>query len=155
MKKSVFIILGLVLAIGITTGCRKKQPTLEEMQEPMSMEALSKMSAEAPGMVEPKTQPTQNIEPLAASSTPTTAESVVPTTPAKPTNEEIQTALKNAGLYTGNIDGKIGPMTRKAIEDFQKANNLKVDGKVGPKTWALLGAYLNPQPAETKSKKKR
>jgi peptidoglycan hydrolase-like protein with peptidoglycan-binding domain len=59
--------------------------------------------------------------------------------------QKIQTALKNAGLYTGNIDGKIGPGTRKAIETFQKNNGLKADGKVGPKTWAALEPYFNGQ----------
>jgi peptidoglycan hydrolase-like protein with peptidoglycan-binding domain len=57
-------------------------------------------------------------------------------------NKEIQTALKAAGFYTGNVDGKIGPKTKKAIMEFQKANGLKADGKVGPKTWAALEKYL-------------
>jgi peptidoglycan hydrolase-like protein with peptidoglycan-binding domain len=57
--------------------------------------------------------------------------------------QKIQTALKNAGLYNGSIDGKIGPGTRKAIETFQKDHNLKVDGKVGPKTWLALEPYFN------------
>ncbi|MDD5136823.1 MAG: peptidoglycan-binding domain-containing protein [Candidatus Omnitrophica bacterium] len=60
-------------------------------------------------------------------------------------NKDIQTALKNAGLYTGAIDGKLGPKTKKAIEDFQRSNGLKVDGKVGPKTWAELEKYLAQQ----------
>jgi len=64
-----------------------------------------------------------------------------PQGPYKPTGIEIQTALKNAGFYTGNIDGKIGPKSKKAIEDFQKANSLKVDGKVGPKTWEAMSKY--------------
>jgi peptidoglycan hydrolase-like protein with peptidoglycan-binding domain len=56
----------------------------------------------------------------------------------------------------GGIDGKIGPLTRKAIEDFQKANNLKVDGKVGPKTWAVLEKSLNaPEAKPIKKGKKR
>jgi peptidoglycan hydrolase-like protein with peptidoglycan-binding domain len=58
---------------------------------------------------------------------------------------DIQTALKNAGFYAGAIDGKIGPRSRKAIEEFQKAKGLKVDGKVGPKTWAELERYLVQQ----------
>jgi peptidoglycan hydrolase-like protein with peptidoglycan-binding domain len=62
--------------------------------------------------------------------------------------QKIQTALKNAGLYNGTIDGKIGPATRKAIEAFQQQNGLKVDGKVGPKTWSVLESYLNGQPAQ-------
>ncbi len=56
--------------------------------------------------------------------------------------QEIQTALKNLGLYTGKIDGKIGPGTKRAIEEFQKQNGLKVDGKVGPKTWSALSQHL-------------
>jgi N-acetylmuramoyl-L-alanine amidase len=53
--------------------------------------------------------------------------------------------LKNAGFYTGMVDGKIGPRTKKAIEEFQKFKGLKVDGKVGPKTWAELEGYLVQQ----------
>ena len=57
--------------------------------------------------------------------------------------QQIQTALKNAGFYNGSIDGKIGPATKRAIVSFQEKNNLKADGKVGPKTWAALEAYMN------------
>ena len=60
-------------------------------------------------------------------------------------DKDIQTALKAAGFYTGAIDGKIGPMTKKAIEAFQKAKGLTADGKVGPKTWAELEKYLMQQ----------
>ncbi|MBP7216722.1 MAG: peptidoglycan-binding protein [Candidatus Omnitrophica bacterium] len=65
-----------------------------------------------------------------------------PQGPYKPSIKEIQGALKNAGYYSGAIDGKAGPMTKKAIEEFQKANSLQPDGKVGPKTWAALGRYV-------------
>jgi len=58
-------------------------------------------------------------------------------------NIQIQTALKNAGLYFGEIDGKAGPLTRKAIEEFQKSKGFKADGKVGPITWGELYKYLN------------
>lgn len=51
---------------------------------------------------------------------------------------EIQTALQNAGYYSGNIDGKIGGKTIEAIKEFQRGNNLKVDGIVGAGTWAQL-----------------
>lgn len=60
-------------------------------------------------------------------------------------NIQIQTALKNAGLYFGALDGKIGPLTKKAIEEFQKMKGLKADGKVGPLTWAELQKYLTVQ----------
>lgn len=57
-------------------------------------------------------------------------------------NKNIQTALKAANFYTGNIDGKVGPKTKRAIVEFQKAKGLKPDGKVGPKTWRELEKYL-------------
>jgi len=58
------------------------------------------------------------------------------------TRKEIQTALKNAGYYSGSIDGKIGNQTKKAIREFQSANGLKADGIIGPKTRDLLLKYL-------------
>jgi len=58
------------------------------------------------------------------------------------THKDIQLALKSAGFYNGHIDGKIGKSTKKAIREFQKANDLKTDGVVGPKTRDLLLQYL-------------
>ncbi|HOD11857.1 MAG TPA: peptidoglycan-binding protein [Candidatus Omnitrophota bacterium] len=55
---------------------------------------------------------------------------------------DVQKALKSAGYYQGNIDGKIGPNTIAAIAAFQKANNLKADSIVGAKTWEILKTYL-------------
>lgn len=61
------------------------------------------------------------------------------------TKKDIQIALKNAGYYNGPIDGKIGRNTKKAIKEFQKANGLKTDGKVGAKTKDLLFQYLKQE----------
>ncbi|MFH1855838.1 MAG: peptidoglycan-binding domain-containing protein [Candidatus Omnitrophota bacterium] len=58
------------------------------------------------------------------------------------TLKNIQAALKNANLYQGSVDGKIGKNTRKAIKEFQKANGLLADGVVGEKTWSKLQEYL-------------
>ena len=70
-----------------------------------------------------------------------------------PSPQEIQQALKNANLYQGEIDGNIGPKTKRAIEEFQTQNNLNADGKVGSKTWDKLRVYLKPQ-EEISSKNK-
>lgn len=61
---------------------------------------------------------------------------------SKVTPKKIQTALKNAGFYSGTIDGKIGKKTKEAIKEFQKANGLKADGIVGKQTWAKLQKNL-------------
>ena len=55
--------------------------------------------------------------------------------------QKVQTALKNAGYYSGTIDGKIGSKTREAIKAFQTANGLKADGVVGPGTWERLKKF--------------
>jgi N-acetylmuramoyl-L-alanine amidase len=62
--------------------------------------------------------------------------------------KEIQMCLKNAGFYKGNVDGIKGRGTKKAIKEFQKANGLKADGKVGAKTWEVLSKYSAGQPAQ-------
>jgi len=56
--------------------------------------------------------------------------------------KDVQKALKNAGYYDGAIDGKIGAKSIKAIEEFQKDFDLKVDGVVGKKTWNQMKKFL-------------
>ena len=56
--------------------------------------------------------------------------------------EKIQRALKSAGVYTGPVDGKIGPGTKTAIIEFQKSHGLKADGVLGRKTWDELKVFL-------------
>jgi murein L,D-transpeptidase YcbB/YkuD len=58
------------------------------------------------------------------------------------TAEKVQTALKNAGFYNGDIDGKIGPKTKDAIKAFQRDNSLTVDGVIGRGTWSKLKTNL-------------
>lgn len=60
-----------------------------------------------------------------------------------PTAKEIQTALKNAGVYKGKVDGVIGVETKQAIREFQKAHGLTPDGVVGSKTWEKLRDYIS------------
>ncbi len=55
---------------------------------------------------------------------------------------DIQQALKNAGYYTGKIDGKFGRQSKKAVTAFQTDHNLKADGIIGRATWGELKTYL-------------
>lgn len=52
--------------------------------------------------------------------------------------EKVQKALKAAGYYKGNVDGKLGAGSKAAISKFQKDHGLKVDGIVGEQTWREL-----------------
>ena len=58
------------------------------------------------------------------------------------TKKQIQEALKNAGYYDGTVDGKIGPKSKTAIMDFQRDNDLKVDGVAGRNTKEKLLKYI-------------
>ena len=93
--------------------------------------------------VPPIAGPTASSAQAYARSTAAAVETTVAETGSQTREQQIQTALKNAGLYDGAIDGKIGPASKRAIEEFQRSHNLKADGKVGPRTWAALEAYLS------------
>ncbi len=50
----------------------------------------------------------------------------------------VQQALVDNGYSPGSIDGVYGPNTKNAVIKYQRAKRLKVDGIVGPETWAAL-----------------
>ena len=63
----------------------------------------------------------------------------------------LQQALNQLGYSTGGADGKYGPATQDAVEQFQRNNNLKVDGIAGNATQTLLyqltgGTSATPAP---------
>lgn len=56
-----------------------------------------------------------------------------------PRVRELQELLKKHGFWTHpTITDNFGPVTQTSVKRFQKANGLKDDGLVGPKTWGVL-----------------
>lgn len=154
--KRIFLVTTVFIFSICMFGCGKKQA--EEQQEPMSLEALSNLNTTQTAPVDALTPKGLESKPVVPPALPAVQpaaklEPLPPSGPYKPTGIAIQTALKNAGFYTGTVDGKAGSMTKKAVEAFQKANNLQADGKVGPKTWAALSKYLNAAAAPLKKKR--
>jgi peptidoglycan hydrolase-like protein with peptidoglycan-binding domain len=131
MKKNIFFlfIIGLIFVF----GCNQK---IEQANR---------------GTTSKTESPLTNNEPVVSVSKST--ESTSSELATLPSPQEIQQALKNANLYQGEIDGNIGPKTKRAIKEFQTRNNLNADGKVGSKTWEKLKVYLKPQ-EEISSKNK-
>jgi peptidase M23-like protein/putative peptidoglycan binding protein len=53
----------------------------------------------------------------------------------------LQVGLQHRGLYTGTIDGIMGPGTRRGVRLLQRRAGIAVDGIVGPRTRRALGRY--------------
>ena len=51
----------------------------------------------------------------------------------------VQSKLKELGYLSSSVDGIFGSDTKKAVQAFQEASGLAVDGIVGPKTLVALG----------------
>lgn len=149
MSKRFVIALALALIIVpfALFGCKGKA---EKVEETVVVEGTEGAELQGDDLgtqpIEPaQTVATETIPPTANVPQPVVEKAVQVAQSLVDRNKDIQTALKAAGFYSGSIDGKIGPKTKKAIEDFQKAKGLVVDGKVGPKTWAELLKYLTPK----------
>ena len=56
---------------------------------------------------------------------------------------QIQTILKRAGYYSGNVDGIYGSKTLAAVKWFQSKNGLTADGIAGKKTLEAMGIYTS------------
>lgn len=50
----------------------------------------------------------------------------------------LQSRLSRAGMQVGATDGRFGPQTRRAVEDFQRKNGLPVSGIADEKTISAL-----------------
>jgi uncharacterized surface protein with fasciclin (FAS1) repeats len=57
----------------------------------------------------------------------------------------LQTDLRDAGFYTGAIDGIYGPATIDAVETLQREAGLPVTGLVDPATQTVLATLLGQQ----------
>lgn len=55
--------------------------------------------------------------------------------------EQLQQALKDAGAYSGPVDGVFTTEVKAAVEKYQNTQNLPVDGIAGPATMDKLGMY--------------
>ncbi|MEJ0016153.1 MAG: peptidoglycan-binding domain-containing protein [Acetobacteraceae bacterium] len=60
-----------------------------------------------------------------------------------PVVQSVQDRLRQAGVYTGRIDGIWGADSQAALERFQQSNQLQVTGQLNQATAATLGLDPN------------
>jgi len=143
------LVLVLVVVFGLTSfiGCNKKKKDDASDLNGVVTENVVSVTDNSTQNADMTNSVPVVVENASAAASTEVAEPAMASAPievsGKPTPKEIQQALKNAGIYDGKVDGKVGPKTQKAIEAFQTQNGLKADGKVGKKTWKALSAYLN------------
>jgi peptidoglycan hydrolase-like protein with peptidoglycan-binding domain len=160
MHRKLFVVPMVLIVVAILSftlfGCKGKvdklaeEPKLEATETSTTSLPAESMSSAQQAAQNVIVEPAESIasEPIPATAAlPSVAEKAASAVAkvSQDRNKDIQTALKSAGFYTGVIDGKMGPRTKKAVLDFQKTNGLKADGKVGPKTMAALDKYLMQQ----------
>ena len=143
MKRSVF--LGLALFGIAVSGCVSKSTHESEVN------SLQAQILQMDAALREQSQRTQELESQLASTrgmkstgTPGVLTGVMYRTPSgfEVPALDVQKALKNAGYYSGSIDGKIGPDSREAVRNFQSDNGLTPDGVIGQKTWSKLKTNL-------------
>lgn len=147
MKKWVLLTVVAIAMLPVINGCSKKAAHEENavVTENTAEQEVTSDGVDNNAMTEnqqnQQNQTANNLQTTAPATLPAAAD--IASTIKKPSIEQIQQALKNAGIYQGTVDGKMGPRTKKAIQEFQRQNSLAVDGRVGPKTWQKMAPYLN------------
>lgn len=153
MKRINFVFLALIICLGLTiSGCGSAQKKLSEEVKGIKtkvdtletrVEGVEAKQAETERLTMEQAQKVEEIKSERVRPIAKTNIKVKEKRSLKDREQikEVQTCLKNAGFYHGEIDGVKGRKTRSAIKKFQKANGLNADGVVGKRTWEALSKY--------------
>lgn len=155
MKKFSFVLIALIISASLTvSGCSSAQKKLSEEVKGVQakvdtletrVESVETKQAETERIA---MEQSQRFEALQSERVRTMSRSNISikeksSSKDKARIKDIQTCLKNAGFYQGEIDGIKGRKTRSAIRKFQSANGLTADGIVGKRTWEALSKYMS------------
>ncbi|MFH1888758.1 MAG: peptidoglycan-binding domain-containing protein [Candidatus Omnitrophota bacterium] len=142
-KAASFLILFILLvsASGCATGRKQNDLQTQGLRNQVSV-LESQLQAKEEEIMNLRDALMKSTEEKARLTKQTGKKRVIAEVKSRPNSKQIQMALQNAGYNPGAIDGRMGSRTKEAIKAFQRDNNLKVDGKVGQRTWSLLKKYL-------------
>jgi hypothetical protein len=108
---------------------RAEADRAKEAKERAEADAAQKLAALATQAAQPQPQPQPAVQPP-----PPAAESSRPSIPldeaklGQDQRRRIQEKLRDIGLYSGKVDGNLGPMTREAIGWYQKSRGVAETG---------------------------
>jgi len=133
----------LISSSGCATARKKRTLQMDELRAQINSleDELAKRDEELNRLERQLEQ--ERVKRTSAERKPTVDKTAKQTQAEKEYIKKVQRALRNAGFDAGSVDGKLGKRTKAAIIEFQTANDLKPDGKVGPKTWQKLSPYLS------------
>jgi peptidoglycan hydrolase-like protein with peptidoglycan-binding domain len=131
------VLIAVLATLGLFAGCATTSQPAARSSSPEEVTRLQDKVASLEAQV--KQQQDENLRLKEQLGRALTEKKVI----RMPNGKEIQTALKKAGYYKGDIDGQIGSKTKEAIQKFQSANGITPDGVVGSKTWQILSKYLD------------
>ena len=118
MSKFLTVSVVIFLTALTVTGCSKKEATTESTDMTMPMSVSVESTSPSTNMITKAGTP---VETSASATQPAVSQPMpapaVTNGYTAPSAQDIQQALKNAGLYNGSVDGKIGPGTKKAIQN--------------------------------------
>lgn len=145
MHRKSYILVGILAAVFLLSGCASTRKQRNE-----EIQGLKNQISVLEAQVQSKDEEINSLKDSLSRAPSTTVietivktkKKVIPEIKSRPKIKQVQIALKNAGYNPGPADGRMGKQTRDAVEAFQRANNLHVDGRVGKKTWSLLKEYL-------------
>ena len=155
MEANVIRLLLAVVFVSVLTGCATTQPKMNDQMQNRIVDLEKKLEEKDSEIVDLQYEVKDlhsKVENHKASFSQSDDESINTAGSEKSGDDKVikvnvsatkvQLALKNAGHYTGKVDGKAGAGTKAAISAFQKSQGLAVDGVVGRKTWDALKQFL-------------
>ena len=146
----------MMLVVGSATEAAPAVPVPEATAAPVAQLEQTAQPTEAPDLEATETPAAQSalVATLAPTAEPTATPSPTPVVyTALYVNDRgedvrrLQRALTEQGYLNDKIDGIFGQKTRRAVEAFQQANGLTVDGVAGQAMLKLL--YEGPEPETT------
>ena len=132
LLKTILIYMSMVFAASVQNAPEATMPPLVTEPPP---------AITAPATLIPTTAPQVTVQPTPVPTPDITPNSQYRTIRVRDNGDEVremQRRLAELGYYDGDIDGRFGNQTRRAVERFQYNNGLTADGIAGKQTLTVL-----------------